>query len=311
VRVAHANQLKVQTFCDLLFGKHRQVWNRDIDRLAPRWIINSLSRQTGTPLVDAHGTTLSAYRTILYPRRRDSGILQWILPLDIWHRKRMGHGLQFCPACLAEDETPYFRKRWRVALYTFCTRHNIMVHDRCPSCQSGVVFHRLEQGRYGVAGDTSLARCYECGFDLRYAPAVASQFYEDSSRDLFLETLLMLEGEGEKHLNGGFFNVLHHLCKFIISTSSSVKMQKYLIGEIGGIKSSLSEKKRSVEEHGVADRHHVVQLSMWLMADLQNRIVGAWQNKAVRYNWLKKDFSRMPQWYRDIIRECSNWRTAV
>ena len=53
VRVAHAHQLKVQTFCDQVFGKERQIWNRDCDRLAPRWLVNRLSIQTGTPLSEA------------------------------------------------------------------------------------------------------------------------------------------------------------------------------------------------------------------------------------------------------------------
>jgi hypothetical protein len=292
----------------MLFGKHRQVWNRDIDRLAPRWIINRLSQQTGTPLTDAHGTTLSAYRTILYPRRRDSGILQWILPLEIWHRKRTGHGLQYCPVCLAEDEIPYFRKRWRVALYTFCTRHNVMVQDRCPVCQSGVVFHRLEQGQYGSADESPLSICHECGFDLRDAPAVAPRFYEASSQQILLDTLRMLEGGDLKRFDGGFFNVFHHLSKIILSNTSHIRLHEYLVSQVGAFRDALSLDMKCIEEYGIYERHHTIQLGMWLLADLQNRLVGAWRAKVVRYNVLKRDFKKMPEWYRDVLTLCIDWR---
>ena len=46
VRLAHGHGLKVQTFCNLIFGNSQQVWNRDIDRLAPTWLLDQLSYRT-------------------------------------------------------------------------------------------------------------------------------------------------------------------------------------------------------------------------------------------------------------------------
>lgn len=60
---------------------------------------------------------------------------------------RTGYGLQFCPKCLAADPEPYFRKRWRVAFYTWCTIHDTMLHERCPQCGAPVIFQRREMGR--------------------------------------------------------------------------------------------------------------------------------------------------------------------
>lgn len=79
VRLAHGHGLKVQTFCNLIFGNRLQVWNRDVDRLGPDWLVNELSARTGTPLVIAYGTTLRAYEGLLYPQFKPSGVLQWIL----------------------------------------------------------------------------------------------------------------------------------------------------------------------------------------------------------------------------------------
>jgi hypothetical protein len=109
IRVAHGFGLKVQTFCNILFGNTRQVWNRDVDRLGPEWLIESLSIGTGTPLAKAFATTLRAYEGILYVQYKTPGALPWIQTLKMHHRKRDGFGIQFCGRCLAEDPVPYFR----------------------------------------------------------------------------------------------------------------------------------------------------------------------------------------------------------
>ena len=308
VRIAHAHRLKVQTFCEQVFGREKQVWNRDIDRLAPRWIINRLSIQTGTSLADAHQTALTAYRSLLYPRRKDSGILRWILPLDMWHRKHMGHGLQFCPACLAEDPIPYYRKRWRLALYTCCTRHNAMMHDRCPACGAGVAFHRIELGCYGSADEGPLTFCHQCGFDLRGSPVVKPSFYEDSSRQVMLEVLHMFEGKDTHGFDAGFFSVLHQMCRLLLSNTRHTKLREYVIGLAKAPDLLLQPGKKGCEERSIRERHHIVQLGMWLMVDPDKRIVEAWRNKVVRYNLLK-GLEGTPQWYRKVATYCSDWRS--
>lgn len=311
VRIAHAHHLKAQTFCDQVFGHERQIWNRDIDRLAPRWIVNRLSIQTGTPLADAHRTALTAYRQLLYPRRRDGGILHWLLPLEMWHRKRMGHGLQFCPACLAEDPVPYYRKRWRVALYTCCTKHNAMLHDRCLACGAGVAFHRIELGRYGSADERPLTFCHECGFDFRSTPLIAPTFYEDSSRQIMLEMLSMMEGGTGRKFDLGFFSVLHQMCKIILANIKHIRLREYVCSQIDAPDMPLLGGKISFEERPLQERHHVIQLGMWLIAEPARRIVDAWRVKAVRYNVLKRDFKSMPNWYHAIIDQCSSWRDTT
>jgi hypothetical protein len=169
VRLAHGHGLKVQTFCNLMFGNRRQVWNRDIDRLAPAWLVDELILRTGTSPELAWGTTLRAYEGILYPKFRLSGTSRWILALKVYHRTRQGYGLQFCPACLAEDNIPYFRKRWRIALNTVCSKHGTMLFDRCPHCGAAVAFHRLDMAGVEAIDVAPLSYCHSCQFDLREA----------------------------------------------------------------------------------------------------------------------------------------------
>lgn len=140
VRIAHANGEKVQSFCNHEFGTKHQIWNRDIDRLAPEWLLMALSERTATPIEKVRQTTLKRYEGILFDHSVSSGVEKWITPLKIYHRTRKSHGLQFCPECLKEDVEPYFRTQWRIAFHTFCPKHNVMLHDRCPYCGEPVIF---------------------------------------------------------------------------------------------------------------------------------------------------------------------------
>ena len=142
VRLGYAHNLKLRTFARLLWPTQPEVWYRDVDRYAPAQLLTELSAHTGIQVAKLEATTLRAYQGRIYQHARESGILQWILPLLLSEWQHKGFGLQFCPKCLSEDSVPYFRKRWRVAFYTWCGQHNVMVHDRCPNCGAPIcVFH--------------------------------------------------------------------------------------------------------------------------------------------------------------------------
>ncbi len=42
VRIAHGHGMKLQTFCAVIFGREKSIWNRDIDKLAPEWLVMRL-----------------------------------------------------------------------------------------------------------------------------------------------------------------------------------------------------------------------------------------------------------------------------
>lgn len=166
VRLARAHRLKVHTFCSLTWpGK--QIWNRDIDNSADAELLEVLSIRTGTSINRVRATTLGYYAGILYEKHNTLGPSSWIMPIGIYHRTRKQYGLQFCPRCLAEDEEPFFRRKWRLAFVVLCARHNTLLHDCCPHCGSPVNFHRGELGDYRKSVAESLTLCYICRFDLR------------------------------------------------------------------------------------------------------------------------------------------------
>lgn len=146
-----------------------RIWTQDVDRGIERDRLHNLVAASGVSLEEFEaaalrteaeriaGVSLSA--TMTWP---------WILALGKRNRAHRG-GQQYCPACLAEDEKPYFRRHWRFAWHTTCAVHGIRLMDRCPSCGSPIEPHRL------VAEDRHLAWCARCKSDLRMmAGATAS-----------------------------------------------------------------------------------------------------------------------------------------
>lgn len=310
VRLAHGHGLKVQTFCNLMFGNKRQVWNRDIDRLAPPWLVDELVRRTGTPSEIAWNTTLHAYEGILYSKFRSAGALQWILTLKMYHRTRQGFGLQFCPICLAEDTVPYFRKRWRIALNTVCTRHGTMLLDRCPECGAGVAFHRLDMTRADAIEITPLSYCHSCGFDLRNAITQEPAAYDPEASLLLLELNRKFDQDTkpDNEWNVGQFVVMHQLCRIMTARSKHVHLREFVLDQVVAQDIELTAGYLNFEMRPIQERHHLVQLATWLICNLDFRLAAAWRARAVRYNVLLKDFHSPPIQYVRLVQRFSNWR---
>lgn len=168
VRLAHAHGYKVQTMSSLLFGRDTPIWNRDIDRLAPEEIRSRLIQATGATSEQFEGTTLRAYEGTVMETFTTQGFCRWVVPLGVFHRARRRPGLMFCPQCLAQDAEPYFRRSWRLALSTVCTKHESYLRDSCPRCGAPVAPHRVDMHRpEAMAHAALIAHCWNCAFDLR------------------------------------------------------------------------------------------------------------------------------------------------
>jgi len=310
VRVAQANGIKLQTLCWMLFGNEKSPWNRDIDRSAPPWLLQALSEHTGTNYWDIFHTTLATYRTRLYSRRQSSGQLRWILPVNNYGMRHTGFGQQFCPVCLATDPVAYFRKQWRIALFTYCPIHQVELHDACPSCAAPVVHYR---GDFGKELDAAwpMFVCHACGFDLCKAELKPAYFPSDELHQMFdamLESLCGPVAEAGK-FNLGFFAVVHQFCRIMGMGQNQGKLLRYVLEQIGDPVSVMQPAGRvTIEERRRDERHWWLLCSLWLMIDLETRLRDAWGAKAVRYNLMVKDFRFRPAWYSDLVKRFSNWR---
>lgn len=311
VRLAHGHGLKVQTFCNQLFGNRLQVWNRDIDRLGPEWLVKELSLRTGTPLEVAQGTTLRAYEGFIFPAFRSSGAIPWVQTLQMYHRKRMGFGLQFCPHCLNENQEPYFRKSWRLTYNTLCIKHDCLLHDRCPDCGAGLAFHRLDVGNQGATLNESLAICHRCGFDLRLAESQAIISYDTQAiqwhRTLCEQTVNWTVQQS--HLNLETLAVLRQLTYLLVTSYKTVSLRGHVCEQLLIPNIPVTAGRVAIESRPLSERHHLMQLVAWLVVDLEPRMQAAWRSKAIRYNLMAKDFEDAPQWYLEMVERFSDWRS--
>lgn len=314
VRLAHGHGMKSQTFCNVIFGNRRQIWNRDIDRLAPPWLLDELTNRTGTLPSVVLNTTLRSYEGRLYHQFRSAGPLHWILLLQMYHRKRKGFGLQFCPTCLLQDTSPYFRKQWRVALNTVCIRHGTMLMDRCPECLAAIAVHRLDMRLNDSDEMSSLSLCHACGFDLKNARTTEPIQMDVAVSKKLLEVNRLLISSDYESADSKWelpnYGVLHQLCKIMTTKNPHVTLRCFVQQSLGmsdiALTNNISFEMRPIEE-----RHHLLQLSMWILLDLPARLSAAWKAKAVRYNILLKDFDNPPDWYINEVNVLSNWRNRL
>ncbi|WP_418949243.1 TniQ family protein [Pseudomonas putida] len=166
VRLSLANGLPLHSFYSGLLRYRQAIWNRDIDRHPPISFLECLNHATKVPISQLNELTLVRYEGLFYDELSATGVVPWLLPLGIYHRTHKLAGMQFCPLCLKEDSNPYYRLKWRVGLIVLCDVHNCVLVDRCPKCNSPVIFHRHGIGRGKYLHPNCLKYCYSCNHNL-------------------------------------------------------------------------------------------------------------------------------------------------
>jgi hypothetical protein len=311
VRLAHANGLKVHTFYSLVLGHKKNIWNRDIDKSAPEWLLETLCSFTGTSPQDIFNTTLRSYEGVLYEKHQSCGNTQWLNPLGLYHRVHNDYGLQFCPICLGQDMDPYYRKFWRLGFYTECEKHHILLHDRCPDCGKAVNFHRVELGKKNKIKPKSLSSCYECDFDLRLSPKIRIEC-SDWQTVIMYRTLLDFHEEGWSLTDNLVFNyshqlfdVLRSLCVFLSSRRSNLLLKD--IQQRLGINSYIITTilHSNFEKRSVIDRHILLLCSLWLILKWPSRFLEMIFIHKIRYTDISRDHTDLPYWYQTVL-DCLN-----
>lgn len=309
VRLAHLNGCRVYPFYSQYFGKDKAIWNRDIDRHAPEWLIDGLSEWTRVSTDIIRTTILRSYESYLFERHNPNGNTKWILPLGIFHRTRKCPGLQYCPICLSEDVVPYFRKEWRLASSTVCQKHGVILHDRCQSCGSPVVFTRVDMHQKNWRA-RSIDVCSFCGVSLRSAICQDIQpCYEGAEKILKKWSIATERGYIDIGQHRGVysllaFEVLHQLCKLLISSNLSRGLPYKSLAERLSVE--YVQSLNGVFEHQpIQVRHSTILIAMWLLEDWPERFIEVVRNVKVSGSWLLKDMkgSSIPYWFNSVIIE--------
>ena len=138
-----------------------RAWTRDLDRGLSAEKLRTLAANSGLCSRQLEEATLRPIVQAIAPEAVErNAAWPWIMAQGSRNRRRSG-GLQYCPQCLDDDKTSYFRREWRLAWHTGCDRHGRLLADHCGSCRAPVEPHRSR------ALDGAITRCTSCGIDLR------------------------------------------------------------------------------------------------------------------------------------------------
>ncbi len=185
-RLAYANGIPPRYFGALL-GAPGENWSARLDRALPDRILLVLGEHTHKPLEDIAALTIApdALARLRLPLR--PGSQQTCAP------RTQATWLQFCPACLAEDETPFFRRGWSLATRLSCFRHGCRLRDRCPSCGHGLApFSQKRLVPHQICASCGAALCK------RTRPAAAGARHLER----LIDDLLRLHAAGHRMAEG-------------------------------------------------------------------------------------------------------------
>lgn len=134
------------------------VWTRDLDRSLSEEMLQAIAAASGCRLEQVRCMTYCSQLAAAAVPVHRSGFLPWLLPLGIYHRRRLRFGQLFCPACLREDMPRHLHMHWRLASSWICLRHGVSLMDACPHCGAPFAPYRNDS--------LVLGRCECCAFAL-------------------------------------------------------------------------------------------------------------------------------------------------
>src|SRR5690606_34709246 len=131
-----------------------------------------------------------------------------------------------CPGCLRGDKkTPYYRKRWRLALSIVCPDCECYLYDCCSRCGSPVCFFRNSIGIKSHETFKHWAICSNCKRDLRESELKQAPSDIVNMQKHLYEII-------EKGFNNRiifpilYFDVLHQVAKLLVTSRPRLQSLK-------------------------------------------------------------------------------------
>ncbi len=300
VRLAQAHYMKPHAFCKMVLP-NEQIWNRDIDRCATDTLVRKISNKVFISSEDIKQCLLSSYEGILFLNHNKNGLTRWILPLGIFHRKRLKNGLLYCPNCLSKNSNdPYFKKKWRLSLSVVCPTCKCLLIESCPSCHSPIIFFRTGIGRKNKNPLKPIDRCFNCDFDLKSSP-ISSIGEELLAMQNNIYTVL--EGNDERYLYPfQYFDVLYQLVKVVKNRNLAELIYKDCLKEtkLSPVKTTLNT-RIPFDYLPIKERIPILFSAYWLLEDWPDRFLYFCKSNRLWSALILKDFENAPFWFYDTV----------
>jgi len=314
VRLSEAHGLTFSNFCRAVWPK-KGVRLLDLEVLPKAEVLNTLTEKTGTPMARVEATTLIEYDGRLFIASSARNV-QWVLR---YGRNRNGEepqcSLQYCPECLKEDEAPYFRRQWRLALVVICPRHRLQLRDCCHMCGQAVrIIRSLVNDAEGRLLGT-ITTCWNCRVDLRALPEnprVSAPPAELEYQRVLLESLregwVEIRGDGPV-FSYLYFDVLYHVLVLLLRPESkgrrSIQQQAFERYGLSSSELALPEKPQSWNfmRLRVDDRRKLLSLASQLLADWPNEFLAFCRANNFGYTEVGRFNKTLPYWFHRVVYE--------
>lgn len=307
VRLAWGLAVKLQVLCVHVLGQRRNVLASDID-LNPGWdLLKRLADGTGIPLSRAAETGLAAYAGRLWADRPIKGPLAWVIPIYRDSRRRLRHGVQYCSECLREDETPYFRRAWRLSFCVACEEHSLFLRDACGVCGAPIEFHVGDFGARLLSYQCRITRCPACGHDLRECDE--AHIPRPSPRLLSLQRKLsnaLIAGFSTELPGAEIFSFIHfeglrYLAGLLVLSGKGGRLREALLEQRQLPANALGGSNRSFEELRQAERALAMELCAELLEEWPYRFIQECRKCRVASSYVIRYGREMPYWlYREV-----------
>jgi TniQ len=282
-RLVMGNTVKLHTFTNVVY-RGMQLWNRDLDAMADERFFETLQKGTGIDAEVLKSGTLLSFEGLLFETYSPIGNNDYILPLGLYHRTRRGFGSQFCPQCLASDRVPFARLNWRLATYTACHAHSLVLLDRCPKCFGPYIVH---QGGFLF--------CYACKFDLRKSKQIqvsnrVSELLALLDTELTEETALSRILGSPHQLTT--FSIIHWLLSMLSSGARAHALRLAVHRKFGGAAPQVLDfggGLRVFEKLSVGTRHALMAQLSYLIGNWPDNFVESVRAADLWRSWLLRE----------------------
>jgi hypothetical protein len=296
LRLAAGLNLAPTQFLSAVWGSKRSLLNQDLDNYAPPHIARRIADGTCISVDAVHKMTLASYGGTLLAQHNPRGRNAWLLPTTIKSNDRRRRGLQFCPECLATDAKPYFRRRWRLAFATSCTRHGTLLRDGCPACGEIVHPHR----------SPTLTTCFRCGESL-CTPSSPTEHND----------LLIWQGKLEQSLEQGWsilageplyshlmLAIVRQIAALLVNGPRAADFRKAAARTLGGDDAPFAKPtdRQPIEYLTLAERRRLFDLARRLMQSWPANFVDCCREAGLHRSHAIKDMGYVPFAYERVLR---------
>ena len=237
--------------------------------------------------------------------RSTTGHPDWIIPRDRpgqWPEKQHVASQPYCPACLASDVTPFYRKVWRYAFHPICPKHGLLA-ERCLHC--GHPFSYLALGsvywnRYGVH---ALRRCTACGA-LFQKPQQGS--FEALEQHALAAQSTLMDGLAAGWIEHGsesipvalFLRGLHVVAEALLSPEYGKTMCAWVAAQHPELVYSETSAliKGTLERQTSVARAWVLVFSFWLVQDWPKRWITLIKKTGIPSSAILPHLKSLPNW---------------